>query len=101
MAVSDDFERIIVAFEDADPGTLFVHQNWFPRWGATANGESVPVDRGESGYIAVPIMEGGAVEIELTYNVTTLDAIARGVAVASGVVALFLILRPISRWARR
>ncbi|HEV2128888.1 MAG TPA: hypothetical protein VGR22_09745 [Thermomicrobiales bacterium] len=101
VAVSDDFERIIVAFEDADPGTLFVHQNWFPRWGATANGESVPVDRGESGYIAVPIMEGGAVEIELTYNVTTLDAIARGVAVASGVVALFLILRPISRWARR
>lgn len=101
--VSDDFERITVAFEDAAPGTLLVRQNWFPRWEATVNGEPVPVERGESGYIEVPVKEGGAVRVELAYAVTTADAVARGVAMAAGVAALLvlLVVRPISRWTRR
>jgi hypothetical protein len=101
-AVSGDFERIVLSFEDSEPGTLLVRQNWFPRWTATVNDEPVPVERGESGYLAIEV-NGGPMEIELEYSVTTMDTIARGASMVSMVVIVLLVLgpRPISRWVRR
>jgi hypothetical protein len=100
--VSGDFERIRLSFADSDPGTVLVRQNWFPRWTATVNGTSVPVERGASGYLAIEA-GGGPLVIELEYSVTTTDTIARGMSLISMVVAILLLLgaRPISRWVRR
>ena len=99
--VSEDGETITLIFADADPGTVLVRQNWFPRWTAEVNGSRVPVTRTENGYMEIDA-GGGDIDVELTYALTPMDAIARVVAMASAlvIVAFLVAPRPIRRWAR-
>jgi hypothetical protein len=102
LRVSEDGETIRLRFEGAEPGTVKVRQNWFPRWQATVNGERVPIERGDDGYMEIAT-DGGDVEVVLRYGVTVADTAARVVAAISAVaiVALIVAARPIRRWARR
>jgi hypothetical protein len=102
VTVSKDSERITATFNDAEPGTVLVRQNWFPRWEAKVNGETVPVTRAENGYMAIPL-EGGDVTVELVYSVTLMDTLARLAAVVSILVAVAAVVAPtpMARWVRR
>jgi hypothetical protein len=102
LDVSDNGETMRVQFDDVASGTVTVRQNWFPRWQATVNGERVPVERAEDGYmeIAVP---AGDVEVELRYGVTPADIAARALAAMSTIAVIVLVAgaKPIRRWVRR
>lgn len=78
-------QRIEIAFDDGS-GSVLVRQNWFPRWQAEVNGESVEITRSESGYMDIDAPDG-AVTVTLTYGVTGLDWTARAMSVA-GLVGL-------------
>lgn len=92
--VAPDDETITMRFQDAQPGTVLVRQNWFPRWTAEVNGASAPVARAENGYMEVPT-EGGDVTIQITYVVTVLDWFARICAVFA-MVACFVLVMPVT-----
>lgn len=78
-------EKIHASFSNTD-GSILVRQNWFPRWQAEVNGESVEIARTPSGYMQIAVPEG-AVELTLTYAVTPLDWAARGMS-AVGIAGL-------------
>lgn len=78
-------EEISATFAQGD-GTIVLRQNWFPRWEATVNGERVPIERRDDGYMQVRAPEG-PVEVRFTYAVTALDWAGRG-AVVVGIVVL-------------
>ena len=105
VTVSENGETIELTFEDSEPGTIRVRQNWFPSWKWTHVGmSSLPrtPNRGEDGYMEIP-SEGGNVHIRLHYGITNADAIARIAAMASalGIVTLIVAARPIRRWVHR
>lgn len=102
VEVSDDLESITVSFTGADPGTVLVRQNWFPRWEAEVNGEPVGVARAENGYLAVAT-QGGDIELRLSYGVTSTDVVARLASGTSVLVVLVLLIvpGPTARSARR
>jgi hypothetical protein len=103
LDVSLNGTRISASFADAPSGSVSVRQNWFPRWTATVNGEPIEVSRAANGYLHIPT-NGGDVEIELTYALTSLDIVARAVSVLSAVIVLAGLVvgaRPIRRWAHR
>jgi hypothetical protein len=102
VRVAGDGETIRVTFADGRAGTVKVRQNWFPRWEATVNGESVPVVRGKDGYMEIAVPAGSA-EIVLRYGVTGADIAARLVAAMSALLVVVLVVaaKPIRRWARR
>lgn len=91
LIVSPDNETIQVRFEDADPGTILIRQNWFPRWEATLNGEPVPVSRAGNGYMAIET-GGGDVSLTVTYTTTIVDSVARVASVGSGIAILLMLL---------
>jgi hypothetical protein len=84
-------QRIDAVFDASDGGELVVRQNWFPRWEATINGQSVPVERRADGYMAIQVPTG-RVALALTYGLTTVDWLARLVAVV-GVVLVLIVVR--------
>lgn len=65
---------------DGGTGPVTVRQNWFPRWQAEVDGEPVAITRDSSGYMMIDVPDG-AVHLTLTYGVTGLDWIARGMSV--------------------
>jgi hypothetical protein len=87
-------------------GTAEIRRNWFPRWRAWVNGESVPVTETADGYMSVPV-PSGRVEIELKYAVDRWDWLARAMCVAGLGLVVFLAapqlraVRPRVRWERR
>lgn len=102
VRVSGDSENITIVFSDAEPGTLLVRQNWFPRWLAEVNGETAAVERAANGYMEIQV-PGGDVEVELTYEATSADVFARAAAITSALVAGAMVIAPgpTARWARR
>lgn len=103
LEFSSDRDSISMSFANAQAGSILVRQNWFPRWMATINGERVDVTRADNGYIEIA-SNGGEVEVELTYALTSLDIVARGVSaagIATMVTILIIGVTPIRRLARR
>lgn len=86
-------ERLSASFADGD-GNVLVRVNWFPRWQATINGESVDITRGEGGYMAIQAPPG-PIELELTYSMTAVDWLTRLAAVVgvSLVIAFYVTTR--------
>ncbi|MGC4108664.1 MAG: hypothetical protein QM753_20260 [Thermomicrobiales bacterium] len=76
--------RIEATFAEGS-GQIAIRQNWFPRWQATVNGVSVPVERASDGTMLVSA-PSGAVKLTLVYAVTAWDWIAR-IAAGIGVIA--------------
>ncbi|MEJ7837520.1 MAG: hypothetical protein WKF81_01825 [Thermomicrobiales bacterium] len=76
-------ERLTASFVDGD-GDVLVRVNWFPRWQATVNGESVDISRGKGGYMAIEAPPG-PIELELTYSMTAVDWMTR-IAAVTGIV---------------
>jgi uncharacterized membrane protein YfhO len=74
-SISIENQSIEASFAEGS-GDLLVRMNWFPRWKATVNGESVEVERGPGGYMTIDAPEG-AVDLELTYTRTSLDWLTR------------------------
>ena len=72
-------ERIEATFADGSGGIVIRH-NWFPRWQATVNGESVPIERTDDGYMRIAVPDG-PIDLNLVYEVTALDWTARGASV--------------------
>lgn len=72
--------RIEATFDDGS-GQIAIRQNWFPRWKATVNGESVPVERASDGTMTVAA-PSGRVDLTLVYVVTAWDWVAR---IAAGI----------------
>lgn len=70
----------IEATWDEGRGEVVIRQNWFPRWQAEVNGERVPIERTEDGYMRITVPDGPAT-LSLTYAVTGLDWIARAASV--------------------
>ncbi|MGN6030950.1 MAG: hypothetical protein ACTHQE_04725, partial [Thermomicrobiales bacterium] len=87
--------RIEATFESGS-GEIAIRQNWFPRWKATVNGASVPVERASDGTMVVRAPEG-KVQVTLVYAVTAWDWVARIAAGIGVVVALGL---PFGAWER-
>ncbi len=103
LNVSPNGERITLSFADAQAGSILVRQNWFPRWTASINGESVAVNLGTSGYIEIPTT-GGDIDVELTYSLTTLDSVGRVLSIVGIVTILTGLIAgptPIRGLARR
>jgi hypothetical protein len=67
-------------------GEALIRRNWFPRWRATVNGQTVAIAQTDDGYMRVPL-PAGRVHVALTYDLDTIDMLARAAAIA-GVVAL-------------
>jgi hypothetical protein len=89
-AISIENESIEATFAEGS-GDILVRVNWFPRWEATVNGESVEVERGPGGYMTIDAPEG-EVDLELTYARTPLDWLTRLAALLGvlGTAALWL-----------
>lgn len=70
-------------------GVVEIRRNWFPRWTAWADGQDIPVERTDNGYMQVTVPEGTK-SLVLRYGVTNADWFARwGVVVGvAGLVAL-------------
>jgi hypothetical protein len=83
-------ERITARFDDGD-GTIVVRRNWFPRWKATVNGESVEIDQRSDGYMEVHV-PAGAATVELRYAVTAVDWAARAASLTGVIVLLIAIV---------
>lgn len=77
--------EILATFADAS-GVVTIRRNWFPRWGATADGQEIPVTRREDGYMQVTVPEGTQ-SLDLSYAVTTVDWVGR-VGVVVGILAV-------------
>jgi hypothetical protein len=75
-----------------DGGTITIRENWFPRWRATIDGRSVPVVHRPDGYMDVTAPPGGGT-LTLTYTATSMDWIARAVAVIAALAALTILIR--------
>jgi hypothetical protein len=86
IAIGND--EIAASFPDGS-GDILVRVNWFPRWEATVNGEPIDIQRSAGGYMQIAAPEG-PVELNLTYNMTTLDWLSRLMAVV-GVIATIAI----------
>jgi hypothetical protein len=105
VSVSDDGETIRLTFNDAEPGTVTVRENWFPRWKwSRLDQSSLPETprRAEDGYMEFDT-GGGDIQIELRYGETTADAIARLASMASALIVVVMLLAatPIPRWGHR
>jgi hypothetical protein len=105
VSVSDDGETIRLTFNDAEPGTVTVRENWFPRWKwSRLDQSSLPETprRADDGHMEFDT-GGGDIQIELRYGETTADAIARLASMASALIVVVMLLAatPIPRWARR
>lgn len=87
-AVSIDNQRITSTFADGS-GDILIRQNWYPRWTATVNGDKVPIQRAESGYMRIQA-PAGKIDLVLSYSVTGLDWFSRVCALAGGVLVLLL-----------
>ncbi|CAN0442581.1 unnamed protein product, partial [Phaeothamnion confervicola] len=75
---------------------IAIRQNWFPRWKATVNGESVPVARAGDGTMIVTA-PSGRVDLTLVYVVTAWDWVAR---IAAGIGVLMTIGLAAGMWPR-
>jgi hypothetical protein len=87
-SIDVESESITASFADGS-GEILVRVNWFPRWQATVNGESVDVERGPGGYMTIHA-PAGAAEVKLTYAMTTLDWLTRISAIAGVFAAVSL-----------
>jgi hypothetical protein len=90
----------------SEGGLARIRINWFPRWQATVNGDTVPVQRTADGYMAVEI-PSGTVSVKLTYAVTPVDLAAR-IAGLVGIVSLLALatrlvprVTSMARWEHR
>ena len=86
--------RIEATFPDSNGGGVVVRQNWFPRWQATINGQEVPIERRDDGYMQVQA-PAGTIDLQLTYGVTGVDWLTR-LAVAAGIVVIAVVA-----WSQR
>ena len=73
-------------------GEARIARNWYPRWRAEVNGESVPVTRTADGYMSIPV-PAGSVDLELRYAVDGWDWLGRvlmitGTFAAAGMVGM-------------
>jgi hypothetical protein len=82
-------DQTIDAVGTGPGGTAKIRRNWFPRWHAWVNGESVPVTETADGYMSVQV-PSGRVEIELRYLVDRWDWLARALCAAGFVIVGFL-----------
>lgn len=97
IASADLGDGRIVATGSGPGGKVRIRENWFPRWGATVNGEQAAISRTDDGYMAVNVPPGDA-RIVMEYGVDGVDWLAR-VLSAAGLVALARLLLP--QWWRR
>lgn len=94
-------EEIIIS-DVQSGGTLVVRENWFPRWRATVDGQSIPVVHRSDGYMALTVPPGSE-RVLLRYQRNALDWIGLLIG-AAAVVASFVLLsraRPTARSALR
>lgn len=80
----------ITAAGTSDGSPIVVRHNWFPRWQATVNGQSVEITERSDGYmeIAVP---AGEYNLRIEYVVTKLDWLGR-ICFVLGVLSVALLL---------
>jgi hypothetical protein len=78
-------------------GEATIRQNWFPRWQATVNGNSVQVMPTRDGYMRVPV-PAGDVGLELVYAVDRVDWIARLVSICGALSTSAPLVRQLWRW---
>ncbi len=78
----------IVARGPSPGGVALIRRNWFPRWRATVNGRTVPIEQTEDGYMTVDV-PAGDVDLDLRYRLDAIDRIGR-VLMALGVVGVSL-----------
>jgi hypothetical protein len=97
-SVTTDGGLIEATFAGGASGEIEIRRNWFPRWEAWADGESVEIERTTNGYMRVDVPEG-TTTIELRYAVTPVDWLGRALAIGGliGGVA-FAIRRPSRVW---
>lgn len=95
-----DLHRLSATIESPG-GEATIRQNWFPRWQATVNGESVPITRRDDGYMSVAVPSGTAT-VTLNYVIDGWDWFAQTMA-ALGLIGTLgpLTAGPISRRRRR
>lgn len=74
-------------------GQARIRVNWFPRWEATVNGRSVPIDRTADGYMAIETPPG-EVHVSLVYGLTWWDWLARIMSATGLVLLLGIFLAP-------
>lgn len=91
--VTIENERMVASFGEGS-GDITIRRNWFPRWHATINGSDVPIMRTVEGYMKVTAPPGNA-ELQLTYDVTGADWVAR-LCAAGGLMVIVLIV--LGRW---
>ncbi len=83
--------QLFTASGDGSSETARIRRNWFPRWSATVNGDSVPITQTDDGYMTVPISDGET-NVELHYVVDRWDWLARVMAAVGLILAVFLML---------
>ncbi len=83
--------HLLIQVESAQPGLLFISENWMPGWQATWDGQSrLPVVRAHQAFIGVPVPAGKGT-LELAYRP---NSVKWGVAVSAvGWAALIFALR--------
>lgn len=79
----------------SDGSPIIVRRNWFPRWAATINGESVRVTQTADGYMQISAPAGSSV-VKLRYVLDRWDWLARILA-ACGILVMICMLAP-ARW---
>jgi hypothetical protein len=84
-AISVADERLEATFDGG--GEVVIRRNWFPRWEVLVNGEPVPIERRDDGYMQAYV-DGPAVEavnVVVRYRVTPVDWMARGASILGGI----------------
>ena len=74
-------------------GELLVRVNWFPRWHAQADGQSLAITHRADGYMTMYV-PAGVSRLELRYARTGLDWVTLVIALGSALVAMWLIVYP-------
>jgi hypothetical protein len=98
QATSIDIGRnSIVATGTGHGQEITIRHNWYPRWKAFVNGDSVPITQTANGYMSVPAPDGDYT-LKLEYEVTWLDWLGRALFVLGGAAIILLL---IDRWPRR
>ena len=86
-------EQSYSASGPANGGEIIVRRNWFPRWDATINGDSVAITQTDDGYMSIAAPASGNVDLELTYELDWLDWLGR-IGTALGLVVVVLMFLP-------
>jgi hypothetical protein len=97
VAASEQEDQIEVSGLE-DGGILTIRQNWFPRWQASADGDSLDIIHRTDGYMDIEVPAGTS-KVKLTYAVDTIDWLARGCVVLGLILAVLALagFRPTAR----